>query len=90
MLPTRGDWMAARWLENEEDDNKILWLYMLSQNSEQNCCQEYEEFILSDDKKMKKFNLVAKIDGESISRLIQIWGNYPFPRIKEEFISFDW
>ena len=45
---------------------------MLSQNSEQNCCQEYEEFISPDDKNMKKFNLVAKIDEESISRLMKI------------------
>ena len=79
--------MAARWLENEEDDNKILWLYMLSQNSEQNYCREYEEYISSDDKNMKKFNIVAKIDEKSISRMIKIWGNYPVRRKKEEFIS---
>ena len=90
MLPTRGDWMAARWLENEEDDNKILWLYMLSQNSEQNYCREYEEYISSDDKNMKKFNIVAKIDEKSISRLMEIWGSYLVPRIEEEFISFSW
>ena len=59
----------------------------LSQNSEQNCCQEYEESI-SSDKNMKKFNLVAKIDDEYILKLIELWGNYPVPRIKEEFISF--
>ena len=89
-MPTRGDWMAARWLENEEDDNKILWLYMLSQNSEQNYCREYEEYISSDDKNMKKFNIVAKIDEKSISRLMEIWGSYLVPRIEEEFISFSW
>ena len=49
---------------------------MLSQNSEQNCCQEYEDFISSDDKNMKKFNLVAKIDEESFSMLMKIWGSY--------------
>ena len=63
---------------------------MLSQNSEQSCCREYEEFISSGDKNMKKFNLVAKIDEESISRLIKRWGSYPVPRIKEEFISLGW
>ena len=89
-MPTSGDWMAARWLENEEDDNKILWLYMLSQNSEQNYCREYEEYISSDDKNMKKFNIVAKIDEKSISRLMEIWGSYLVPRIEEEFISFSW
>ena len=39
---------------------------MLQQNS------EYEEYISADDKNMKKFNLVAKIDEESISRMIKI------------------